>query len=429
MTQTSRLTFSFVCLPFVLLACSGDPLSLGTNEGMQVLPAACPSGTVEGDVNATTQAQIDELSGCTVVHGSLTIESTPGAGASLLPLSFLERVTGSLEVDGVDSLDGLQALQQAGNLKLSNLGEPDLAKLSSLSRVIWDPPGSGDGGVIDISDNVNLLSLRGLEQLSTWQRLYLSNNSQLSTLEGLSGPPGVTAVSLIRLPLLEEIGLGFLREAESVDIEQTALRGLGNVPLVHVESLVISENPALESLDGLSRLARVGELSILDNPSLLRVDLPQLEEVHAIRILSNAVLQEVPQYETSSLQGLSIGVTPLIVLSEVVYEVSDNALLARIVLPESFRAVQQVAISNNPLLLSIDLNELAKADGLTISENAALARVVANSLDRVGDLDVFNNPALSMRPFAEVQTFTSEMRGNLDGPLTVLPGASPPPTP
>jgi hypothetical protein len=429
MTQTSRLTFSFVCLPFVLLACSDNPLSLGSNDGMQVLPASCPSGTVEGDVNATTQAQLDELSGCTVVHGSLTIKSTPGDGVSLLPLSSLQRVTGSLEVEGVDSLDGLQELEQAGNLKLSNIAEPDLSKLSSLSRVIWDPPGSGDGGVIDISDNVNLLSLRGLEQLSTWQRLFLSNNSQLSTLEGLSGPPGVIAVSLIRLPLLEEIGLGFLRDAESVNIDQTALRGLGDLPLIQLESLVITDNPALETLDGLSRLAKVGELSILNNPALLRVDLPQLEEVHAIRILSNAVLQEVPQYDTSSLQGLTIGVTPLIVLSEQVYEVSSNDQLTRIVLPESFRAVQQVAISNNPSLLSIDLNELAKADGLTISENAALARVVANSLDRVEDLDVFNNPALSTRPFAEVQTFTSEMRGNLDGPLTVLPGATPQPTP
>lgn len=425
MTQIFKLTLSLACWPLALLACSDDPLSLGTNEQVVMsFPPACPSGTVEGDVRATTQAQLAELDGCLTIVGSLTVSGTPGDGLSLQPLSWLRLVTGSLEVDGLETLAGLDALEQVGNLTLRNLGERELSHLSGLTRVIWDPPGSGDGGVINIADNPNLNSLGGLGWLTSWQRLYVLSNPQLQRLEHLSGPTSVAEVILYDLPQLDRIGLGFLRAAEVVNIEGTALRDLEGFPLAEVEHLGIVNNLQLESLDSLPVIS-VGSLSITDNPRLMSVRLARLEEVHAIRIANNASLQEVPLYETSSFQGITIGNEPIVRLSEESFEISNNAQLTRITLPETFAAVQQVVIWDNPLLAQVDLNDLARADGLTIVDNPVLALVLANSLERVGDLQLLDNPSLSVGPFAEVKTFSSSVRGNLDGPLTQLPGAAP----
>jgi hypothetical protein len=324
----------------------------------------------------------------------------------------------------VESLEGLEALEQVGNLELRNVGVEDLTALSGLTRVIWDPPGSGDGGVLSISDSPNLRHLGGLQRLSSWQRLYVASNPQLVTLGFLSGPPSVTEVALYDLPQLDDLSLGFLRAAETVSIDGTALQDLSGMPLAQAEHLAITNNPLLESLEVPSLLS-VGTLSVADNPLLLRVELPQLEEVHAIRIVNNASLLEVPLYETSSFTSLSIGDEPIVRLSEQSFEVSNNPLLTRVALPETFEAVQQVVIWDNPQLSRLDLNDLARADGLTISDNPALTQVLAGSLERVGDLEVLNNPSLSMAPFADVQTFSSSIRGNLDDPLT-QPQVAPP---
>jgi hypothetical protein len=418
--MTSRQIGLVSFLPLALLACSNDRLSLGTNDDV-LSSAVCPSG----NLNVTTQAEIDALTGCTVIEGSLAIKGTPGDGLSLAPLGSLRLITGALEIEGVDALDGLEALEQAGNLWLRELGASSLQPLSSLSRVIWDPPGSGDGGVISIYDSPHLTNLSGLEQLSSWQALRLSGLERLESVAQLSGPPFVDEIILYDLPALTDVTLSFARTVGWVNVEGTGIRGLDGFSLATTESLSLSNNPALESLDGLSRLLIASELSVTDNPSLQRVELPSLEQVLAVRFINNASLPEIPLYETSSFSAFSIGDEPLVRLSVQSYEVSGNAQLARITLPETFTNVQQVAILGNPLLVTLDLNDLNRVDGLTISENPALTQLLANSLERVGDLEVVNNPALSTVPFAEVQTFSSSMRGNLDGPLTLQPGAAP----
>ncbi len=83
-------------------------------------------------------------------------------------------------------------------------------------------------------------------------------------------------------------------------------------------------------------------------------------------------------------------------------------------LPTDFSDVEQIAIYRNASLTALDLGFLGRASGLSIQENAILTNLAAPALQRVADLAVRNNPALSVAPFASVQTFTRDVSGNLD---------------
>src|SRR6185436_10434556 len=96
---------------------------------------------------------------------------------------------------GVSSLAGLEALEQVGNLRLSQLGSTDLTALSQLRRVLWESSGKGSG-FIDIRENPNLQSLAGLEGVTVWSDLQLLDNPTLASLVGLSGPPFPGLVNL-----------------------------------------------------------------------------------------------------------------------------------------------------------------------------------------------------------------------------------------
>jgi hypothetical protein len=405
----------------LVAACGGNRLSVGSNEGSGAGSGLCGDGIVTHDVRANRQAQIDELRGCEVIDGTLHIARLPGTDEemSLAALSSLRRVRDSLELEGLPSLAGLEALEQVGNLKLVSVEDTDLTVFGSLERVVWDPPGSDDGGVITISGCQDLHSLAGLERLTTWNRLLVLENPALETLSGLSGPARLVELKLRALPALRDLrGLEFARQVGSVELRQTGVESLSGISLESADTLRLIQNGALVSFDGLERLASVDNLQVDDNASLLTVRLPSLEQVQSISITRNGVLQSVPGYR--AIAGRSLGYR----LSEAdfdiatpngdLYEVGGNPQVTEIVLPSGYSDVQQVSIWGNSALIGLAMS-LRYAGGLQIRDNPVL-RGFRGDLERVGDLEVVNNPALPTWIFAAVKTFSTTMSGNLDAP-------------
>ena len=424
MTSKTFATLSslpLLALGSLLLACGGERMSVGSNDASSPAePKHCSSGDATGVLAARTQEQIDALRGCEIVDGSLEIwNSQSDAPLSLEALASMRIVTGDFSLQNVASLAGLERLEQVGNLALEFVDVVDLLPLSNLERVIWDPPGGGDGGVISIGDVPNLQSLAGLQKLTTWTRIGIGDAPALATLEGLAGPPKLLELLVSRLPALRDLrGLEFVREAETTSIESTGVTSLDGLSLSRAESLIVQGNPALTDLNALNRLYKADYLQISDNASLLGAELSSLSQVQTIKITGNPLLTQLYAYGASEGTALTVRDDPeaanpkTVSLSRQLFEVGNNASLHQIAAPEGFSDVQQVSIWGNPALTDLDLDHLERADGLEILDNPALKTLIVPELRRVGDLEVVNNPQLSTTALDGVQSFTRTMSGN-----------------
>jgi hypothetical protein len=431
----SRLTW--LAVGPLLLACGGERMSVGSNEeaSSPVAPKHCSGSDPSGDLQANTQEQIDALRGCEIIDGSLTIW---GSGSddplSLASLASLRVVTGSFELQEIPSLAGLEALEQVGNLALGPIPVYDLLPLSNLERVIWEPPGGGDGGVISIGPCPNLQSLAGLEKLTSWTWFGISDAPELATLAGLAGPPKLLELYLAGLPALRDLhGLEFVREADAVNIVNTGVSSLRGLSLSRAESLLVQGNRALTDLNALSHLYAADHLQISDNDSLLGAELSALSQVQSIKITGNPQLTKLYAYSASEGTGVTIRDDPesassrTVLLSRLLFEVGNNARLEQIAAPDGFKDVQQISIWGNPVLTKLDLSHLEHADGLEILDNPALQTLTVPELERVGDLEIVDNPRLSTAALDGVQTFSRTMSGNgtPPAPATPTPPAAP----
>jgi len=191
--KTCAAAYALPCLALssLLAACGSERMSLGANETENAAAVSpCGDGIVNGDIQIARQRDLDALLGCEVIDGDVRILQPPASGEqlNLAPLASLRQVTGTLKLEQLHSLAGLDALAQVGNLELLRLGTEDLTGLSRLERVQWDPPILGYAGFITITDCENLPSLAGLERLTAWNGLNFRNAPALETLSGLAGP-------------------------------------------------------------------------------------------------------------------------------------------------------------------------------------------------------------------------------------------------
>jgi hypothetical protein len=95
-------------------------------------------------------------------------------------------------------------------------------------------------------------------------------------------------------------------------------------------------------------------------------------------------------------------------------QVDGNPGLRRLVVPRRALSVDEVYVRSNESLSELDLGGLTIMDMLFISRNAALSIVQAPYIRRVAELTVNDNPLLSLAPFADVETFVSNLGGNAD---------------
>lgn len=146
--------------------------------------------------------------------------------------------------------------------------------------------------------------------------------------------------------------------AGALRIEQSSLSTLGSLANISSISaaLVIRDNPALDNLDGLSRLRSVGSLEIRSNPALTNVaGLESLETSRRVSIVDN-----------QSLRRLS-GLERLTHLNSLV--LSKNGLYSTSGL-EGLRELGDLVITQNRYLISLGgLGNLTRARSLRIQKN------------------------------------------------------------
>lgn len=405
-----------------LSGCNGDAYNLGEDE-----PAVEEEGTCNIDPGTSEsiftldRANVEVLRGCRELPGNLYIRlpAEERETFSLEPLSQLEVVHGVLSIVGpFESLEGLESLEQVSSLELQGLLVPDLTAFRGLRRVMGELSQLRTGGLIKIADCDGITDLTGLDNVTSWSSLSLSGVDNLESLSGLQTPARVEQVELYAPRLADVSALGTMNQVGMLNIGGTAIEHLDLRSLNQADFIYLFNNWALTDLDGLRKLRVVGSLGINDNDALQRVQLPSLTSYQGISIIGNAVLEAVPAYRihsgAASLSASgSFDTGEVLSSGQLLFEVGDNPLVESITMPTSFPDIGQVAIYQNPSLTSLDMGGLQRSNNIWIEDNAVLDALSA-TLQRVGDLSVKNNPALSVAPFANVQTFTREITGNLD---------------
>jgi hypothetical protein len=161
-----------------------------------------------------------------------------------------------------------------GDLSIRGADLRDLGLLSDLREVT---------GKLSIDDNPKLLTLAGLESLSSVGELEVRQNERLESLSGLDSLSVAENVVISENPALENVagleGLGRLGRLELRDNGIATTAGLEG--LEHVGSLVVRQNRALISLRGLSNVRSASTVEISQNPRLCAKLglLPRLEAV------------------------------------------------------------------------------------------------------------------------------------------------------
>ena len=210
-------------------------------------------------ITFTTQAQIDSFQinypGCTEIEGYVYV--TGNNISNLNGLNNLTSIGGHLSICGTDTLlnlNGLESLTTIGeSLTIGfydwgwNSSLTSIASLSSLDSV-------GEG--ISISANLNLISLAGLEGITTLQDLGIHFNNSLVNLQGIENITHIQG----ELAVAENALLTSLTELENLlsiegmlYIEGNALinslTGLHNIDAGSISDLWIGGNVALSSCE------------------------------------------------------------------------------------------------------------------------------------------------------------------------------------
>ena len=208
-------------------------------------------GTViYGDYAASNSVELAALAGFTEITGSLTIQA--GDSPNLNALSHLTKVGGTLAIS-------------------SNSQLVDLAGLENLTHV---------GGVLEVKNNPELTTLTALSGLTYVRlRIEIFNNDSLLSLSGLDGIESVTGAVTIDQNdgLVSLAGLTSLEEVSSLTISNNDalehLDGLEALTTITVGDVQVMYNDSLNSIAGLSGVTRIGDDIIIQrNPSLCQSD-------------------------------------------------------------------------------------------------------------------------------------------------------------
>lgn len=176
---------SILGIVFVLQACAPHASTRARH--------AEPHANCQGNFVVRSGAELQALSSCRALTGSLTLE---GAGiSSLIPLAQLQSVSETLEIRNnseLASLSGLDELDSTGGLVLKQLPNlVDARALSHLSRV----------RAIEIQNTPSLRSSQGFERIRHVHRLALEQTG-FSRLLGFGSLSQASEVAIVNNPYL-----------------------------------------------------------------------------------------------------------------------------------------------------------------------------------------------------------------------------------
>jgi hypothetical protein len=347
----------------------------------------------------STQAEVDALEGCVSIEPSVWIEPRSGS-IDLRPLARLRRVGGQLLIGctasgfesscdsniAVTSLEGLNALEEAGRLQIAQLGARSVAPLARLRRV----------GFLGISACPELTDLRGLEQLEQVDQIEISQNLKLASLDGLAPLPMLRSILLDANPALVDIdALSSLTDRlrslslsgvpvtdlsafaavgtlEDLHVGGTAVRDFDALRLRHVDSISIDYNPLLEQVDVLGALESQASVTVTHNARLSRLpSFAATTEVFRFEVRYNPLLVQGPSFP-NLVRGRSASIT-----------IEGNDSLTHF---DGLRALESggfINVIGNPALRALDLSALVEVDDLRILCNPQLPAEALAALDGV----------------------------------------------
>jgi len=266
---------------------STDIISLVLVEGVlglgTISTCTTTGGIYNGDVNLGTQQEIDNfgLFGYTEITGDLTItDNQTDDITSLLNLGELVIIGGKLSILSTSSLVSLQGLERITTVeRLKVQYNPSLLTMQGLNGLeVINGLTYQDG--LFIQSNSSLISLEGLENLTTITKHLVVGSNSLNSLIGLNNLSQIGG----------DIGISY-------DNTLTSLHGLESINSIQGK-LFVSNNGSLSNLNGLNNLNSIsGDLQIYNNSLTSLVGLDGLTLVGGILTIdSNSLL--------ISLQGL-----------------------------------------------------------------------------------------------------------------------------
>jgi hypothetical protein len=381
-----------------------------------------------GSLEVDDESGLELLEGCVVVDGDLQINLF---GDDLSALSELESVTGTLGLSFTGSLDGLENLDQVGNLSLVQLDVPSLRPLGDL-RTIGDTDLRRSRGDLLIQGLQRQRDLDGLGGIEHVRRIMIAEAGSIERLDGLtvpaeldlisvSGSPNIVDISALtplqRIDVLTLAGLGITNLTGLHNLEQATQISLSSLPalshmralqrLQKVQTLELSE-VALRHVDGLEGLRSAVNIIVTSNPNLTQMGaLSSLERLSQLLVSDNPALTGLPEIvDVDKLQQVSIernqnlgfgpffpGVTDIELLN-----VIDNPSLLSLQGYGSLQTARIIDISRNPSLEEVTLQALTRAQQLTIHCNPALLESSIEPLRAVTDSASFSGNLGSSAP-------------------------------
>lgn len=383
-------------LAWFLGACSGNTLSLGEEVPAPGAPAGsrCAAGAaVEGTVIVYDQPGLDALAGCESIGGNLEIAQFERA--DLGPLASLRRVGGGfyvgstpsteayIEVAGgwLESFEGVEALEQVGELVIDNVNAPSLLPFRSLR--LLEPAQYGGLAQLTIQNAHHLVDLRGLEAMKRATSVLIVDNEALESLEGLSLDARVDVLDLVDCPRLSNLdALASTNGIASLALIDTGIRDLTALSALSIGSIDLERNAQL--VDASALPLHITDFTIVDNP--------QLDGTLFVSYPADVFVTDNPELDRIALRQRR----------SVHDGWGDEALQT------------SIQIGYNSSLSSVDLGELTRCGRLMLERNDNLSRLEMPALEGAVALRVVGNPRLSTAELADVEALDRELSDNAD---------------
>jgi uncharacterized repeat protein (TIGR01451 family) len=395
----------------------GGKLFISDNPVLQNVTNLGKLNTVKAVVVYNNQ-QLNSLAGLVSLN-TITQEIVINNNPLLTDLGFLINlsvINGTLEINGNTALASLSALQ---NITVINNGlkiaaSPAIVSLANLSNI------TSVAGGLTIEDLDGLTDLHGLENINMTNGpfgSYLSilDNALLSSLSGLN--PNISAIQSLdisgnaSLPSLQ--GLEGITTAGSIGIANnpvlSSLNGLQNLSTVST-NLILHGNPALQSLNGLSNLTNLGGLGLANNNGLSNLNgLENLVSLGGLGLSgsNSSTFNLSGMTNLASLGNLSVtGTTQLknlaglegIAVSGNIY-IEQNTSLENLDGLQGATTINQLYIGQNPALKSLTGLENVKTifDGVRLFDNPLLTDLngLSNLQTIRHDFFAYGNQSLS----------------------------------
>ena len=280
----------------------GQDIGLRGNDALVDLEGLNSLITIGGSIMVLENDSLRNLGGfseyVSTIPGSIIISDNPVL-ETLHGLQGIRTVGGDVIIfsnETLNTLEGLESLTFVeGSLLLEeNPGLLDCTGLSGLAKV------SGD---LEIVRNDGLISFDCIGDLSIVNTLTIEGNASLTDLSGLRIwiiDQGITIKDNPSLSTFEGWAVDDTRNVSDMVIDNNdALVSMNGFPVeidaFSIEYLVITDNNALQDVDGLEAVKHIGiTLSIRNNPALSHLDgLRALRSVEGgVEIVENGTLPD-----------------------------------------------------------------------------------------------------------------------------------------